>query len=489
MSSSVLSRLSARLHTSPEETEQVLFALVDQIRRKVNEEGAAIVPDLGIFRQFNGNLVFEPVETLSVAVNYRFAGLEPVLLSPSSPPQIYRKREVLVESSEDEKPVPEPPPHPVAKQADDSGRERSKQESTPSPWAPVGNAPVQNEPTDPVLPSTPDDFSPGSLVSDNTIEEDAYGQPEPPPSSEIPIAGSPEMPGEDTGEDQYMPNSRVDTGPSTDELDETAEPAPPTAEERLEPPGPVHQGQPLFKEWTEDDFESEAVEENVENTDDAEVPVSVLSTHPEQEVSPSDRKEPLPPPPLKPAVRQPKPPAQRTRHFSIPLIIGIVFLVAFVGVLAFMFLSDTRTPVVDPESSIVEEVPTEPAPTDSFAASVPPQVETPGETIEAEPVTTSVWDAPLRSSDGIDGRAGGYTIIVASRGSQDAAQPAVEQYRGQGFRTSILHGAYRDVSRYRIGVGQFRTEAEANTALGENDSELPDDAWVMPVSSDLEILD
>lgn len=457
MSSSVLSRLSARLHTSPEETEQLLFALVDQIRRQVKEEGSAIVPGLGVFRQFNGNLVFEPAETLSIAVNYRFAGLEPVLLNPSSHPQFYRKREVLVEVPDSDKP----------------------QLETPAPLEPS----LPDDPDGADRESAQDSWSSG-LEPEETVSEIDNEQ-------ESPAPATPQPTFQDLLDEHLnRPEAGTEDQSVVDDYDESVEPVDSSVtEEDVESPVSVLPGQPLFKEWTEETFESEAVVEEADHTGNADEPASVRPTETEPVASlPPERV--VPPPPVRTPIRESKPAASRPRRVSIPLIVGVVFLAAFVGVLAYMFLSNTPAPYEEPQPSITEAIPEEPLTTDSVAASVPTEVEpmTPGETTEPEPVTTSVWDSPLRSSDGIDGSAGGYTIVVASGVSREAAQPALERYRRQGFRTSILNGAYREVSRYRIGVGQFQTEADANAALRENDDALPDDAWVMPILSGFEVL-
>src|SRR5690554_3341605 len=227
MSSSVLSRLSARLHTSPEETEQLLFALVDQIRRQVKEEGSAIVPGLGVFRQFNGNLVFEPAETLSIAVNYRFAGLEPVLLNPSSHSQFYRKREVLVEVPDSDKP----------------------QLETPAPLEPS----LPDDPDGADRESAQDSWSSG-LEPEETVSEIDNEQ-------ESPAPATPQPTFQDLLDEHLnRPEAGTEDQSVVDDYDESVEPVDSSVtEEDVESPVSVLPGQPLVKEWTEETVESETL--------------------------------------------------------------------------------------------------------------------------------------------------------------------------------------------------------------------------------------
>ena len=77
--------------------------------------------------------------------------------------------------------------------------------------------------------------------------------------------------------------------------------------------------------------------------------------------------------------------------------------------------------------------------------------------------------------------AGGFTIVVASRTSEQAARDLLPDYRQQfseqGYAVDLVSGTSNGVTRYRVGVGQFNSRSEARTFLDQNQDRLPQGAW------------
>lgn len=89
------------------------------------------------------------------------------------------------------------------------------------------------------------------------------------------------------------------------------------------------------------------------------------------------------------------------------------------------------------------------------------------------------------ASRGFDRSAGGFTIAVASRESESQARALVDQFRRNlsdtNLRIDLVVGESGGTTRYRVGVGQFSTRAEANNMRNEMQSRLPNGAWPVPI--------
>jgi hypothetical protein len=105
---------------------------------------------------------------------------------------------------------------------------------------------------------------------------------------------------------------------------------------------------------------------------------------------------------------------------------------------------------------------------------------------------TSTQDAPSSSEtdpdpsstdaeDGLDPSAGGWTVVVASRQDQSEAADLVETFRqrfdDREVPVDLLEGTVDGETRFRVGVGQFPSQIEAETFLDANGASLPDGAW------------
>lgn len=159
---------------------------------------------------------------------------------------------------------------------------------------------------------------------------------------------------------------------------------------------------------------------------------------------------------------------------------GVVVLVAALGIVYLTLLQPEPTEQIAEETS-GQEAP----PPDTAAAAADTTALAAGEEAapeETPPVQPEAESTPLRSPEGIDRSAGGYTIVVFSETSESLAQDVADRYSEQGYRTGALAFEEGGGTRYRVGVGQFQTLDEATA---ERDllagGELPDDAWILRI--------
>ena len=110
------------------------------------------------------------------------------------------------------------------------------------------------------------------------------------------------------------------------------------------------------------------------------------------------------------------------------------------------------------------------------------------DTTVAAPVPPPVAQAKAPRARGLtaEERAqGGWTIIVASEGSQREAELRLPLFRTRlqeaGYPVDIFAALGDDPPRYRIGVGLFASQKEAASAQARLTAQLPEDAWVLKV--------
>ncbi|PSQ95802.1 MAG: hypothetical protein BRD55_09240 [Bacteroidetes bacterium SW_9_63_38] len=130
--------------------------------------------------------------------------------------------------------------------------------------------------------------------------------------------------------------------------------------------------------------------------------------------------------------------------------------------------TDTTTASTEPaETEPVEDQPTDEAP----AAPSPTTSSTSSDTTSASPTPTLAPDD------------GGWSIVVASRASREAARSLADTYRDrfpdQNIPIGVLEATVDGVTRYRVGVGQFSSSADVQRFLDENSDPLPDGAWAL----------
>ena len=98
---------------------------------------------------------------------------------------------------------------------------------------------------------------------------------------------------------------------------------------------------------------------------------------------------------------------------------------------------------------------------------------------------TSTTDPQPQQLGGIDRNAGGFTIVVASETSRGAAESAAQAYFNLGHPVDILVGRRGGTTRYRVAVGQFRSQRLALSAKRQMAGSVPSDAWPLRIGRDM----
>lgn len=170
-------QLAEHLGLDADAARDVLEDWVEHIRHQLRAEGQTTIQGLGVFRRFNGTIVFEPTQELARMVNSRFTGLEDLTVSagPEPMPAAALPGEAdALELQETEPgegivgiypitPTPEetPPPEPPAAEP-----EASEFAPPAASALPEEHAPETTEPAEPTLPepAAPDEAEPEAEV-------------------------------------------------------------------------------------------------------------------------------------------------------------------------------------------------------------------------------------------------------------------------------------------------------------------------------------
>lgn len=87
------------------------------------------------------------------------------------------------------------------------------------------------------------------------------------------------------------------------------------------------------------------------------------------------------------------------------------------------------------------------------------------------------------SESGIIPSNGGWSVVVGSRATRDAASQLVSTYRDRigdsQAPVDILEATVENSTRYRVGVGQFSDRSDAQDFMEQYKSDLPDGAWTV----------
>lgn len=252
----------------------------------------------------------------------------------------------------------------------------------------------------------------------------------------------------------------------------------------------------------EDTGESDADETLV---DEAAVAAALAAT-PEESPSPGEPGEEVVAPHPHPVQRGPNRFAQEQERPRTPLLVaGIVAVVLLIGI-AWWYLLLPDTPAVDEPTAVeqtdpapVAEVPADSSDAQVAAADAPsaetpaagapavetpaaeaPAVETPDAAAPAPTQAQADEDGPLRGSEPVDPSQGGYTVVVASEATQNAAERVARRFSREGYRTGVVAGEVEGRTHYRVAVGQFRTLRSATAARDRlQGGAFPRDAWVL----------
>ena len=89
MSQPLIRELAARLQVDEARAASLLHSFVEQLRRHVDGGSDAVIPGIGRFSKAGDGISFEPDPALSTAVNFRYAGLEPIEIESQELPAAF----------------------------------------------------------------------------------------------------------------------------------------------------------------------------------------------------------------------------------------------------------------------------------------------------------------------------------------------------------------------------------------------------------------
>ena len=89
MSQPLIRELAARLKVDEAQAAALLRGFVDQLRAEIDAAGGAVIPEIGHFEKSGDRLSFHPDPALSTAVNFRYAGLEPIEIEAQELPAAF----------------------------------------------------------------------------------------------------------------------------------------------------------------------------------------------------------------------------------------------------------------------------------------------------------------------------------------------------------------------------------------------------------------
>ena len=92
-------------------------------------------------------------------------------------------------------------------------------------------------------------------------------------------------------------------------------------------------------------------------------------------------------------------------------------------------------------------------------------------------------DVAALSGGPIDVSADGWTLVVFSTRSRAVAESHAARYREAGYRTAVVPGRAGGRTWYRVGVGQFASEADADRLRDRLPPQAPPGTWALPLRS------
>jgi chemotaxis protein histidine kinase CheA len=477
MSASLIEQLAARLGISTEEAERSLQTLITHLHEEIRAKGEAAIPGLGVFRRDRASLTFEAAPALEIAANYRFAGMPALPVSPE-PEEPVAEIEELVEETEEEEAVPEEADvrseeevaeaeESVAEEPSLPIEEEEEEEEETVAGDAAGAEEADEETEAPVEAEAADLFEAGAFEESFESEEEVWEAPR--DDADHPLGPLPEPDFEEADydvveeeveieaevEEVEIEAEAVETGDSEDE------------EEAAEAEAEAEDEESIFNViHFEDD---EEVKEIVEPAGEASEPETeeedVFVSEEEIETIKKAAMQP-PPAPLRTAVRR-----DRDSRAGLFIVIGVLAVLAG----AFFAYQVLKPGSEEPETpALTEGRP----PADTSAAAAPPSADSARTEAPAQP------EQPVRRTlGGIDRKAGGWTVIVASETSREAAEAAAQPYLDLDLPVDVLRGVSKGVTRYRVGVGQFAGQAEAEAAIRRLGDRLPPGAWPLRITS------
>jgi len=489
MSDSILSLLADELDTSPKKAQKLLIAMLREVKKRARREGVRL-PNLGTFREADGELTFDPSPSLARAVNHRFEGLESEDLGTAPDPA----------ADEDE---------------DDEGPSTITLGYQNSDWTPLD---AEEDTTEDSGDDSDEDTEEFQVpAAEEAADTDEFEVPESAPASAAPAEpeGSDDAPQPTETEELYPLVEDVPDG-SGDEADTSASDTSPAepAEASSDNPADDEHGS-LSGIW--DDEEQAASEQSEEEFDPFEAKPTASSEAPSSSDAPSNVEESAALDPdaaqeieAEQSDREPTTPSAKDDDASSSSS-GSVGARLGVGLLAVLLLGGAawyvlgRQGTVPPPRQTFAQLQSqvnnlssassakEPSSAESAEIGTPPsataEVGTGSSSSTGASTTEASDDANAPSASGEDASspraltpsAGGWTVVVASRTQRGPAESLVEKYRRtfaeERLPVGILPSVVDGQTRYRVGIGQFDSRSNAQQLLEEAGAQLPQGAW------------
>jgi nucleoid DNA-binding protein len=509
MSDSILSLLADELDVPPKQAKKLLVAMLREVKKRARREGVRL-PEFGTFRESNGKITFEPSPSLARAVNHRFEGLqsEDLATAPNT------------EEEDDQ---------------DDEGPSTITLGYQDSDWSPLDDKAKgtgETEDTGEAEEDEPDTEEFEVPSADDTPDAEE-SEPSDAATSEVdeeePAAEEPAEPPSSQTEELYP---FVENGPDGEEESETA------AEQQEEVVDEEHDS--LSDIWESDEDESEPASSSAGEAEPAEPfsPSSDMETTDEPDSEPHPATNPSPaqdaptsevdidPSVQEPAASEGEAGSDDGRSTGVRVLAGVL-VVLLLGGAAWYVLGQQGTvqppratfaqlrAQIQPQennrstsdsppvgTSSQESASTTAATESNSTASSKPDPETQGNDAVDPPTASATTQTESASSEDagtadpadqaasttqanasrtINEAEGGWTVIVGSRTNRNAAQSLVEKYRtaftDQTLPVDVVTGTVENTTRYRVGVGQFDSRADAESFVDRANQKLPKGAW------------
>jgi len=474
MSTSILSALADDLDVSPEQAQKLLIAMLREVRKRARREGVRL-PEFGTFRESDGRLTFEPSPSLTRAVNHRFEGLQSEELDTAP-------------NTDDDQ------------DSDDGGPSTITLGYQDSDWSPLdeesSSATADDEEDE--EPDTEDFEVPSP---EETADTDEFRPSGPAARESEQEAGQPDRLRPDT--DSYVGGADGE-GRGPDEA-ETAEPQ--GAENRQTAADEEHDS--LSDIWASDEEEEETDDFSFPDEDPAPASPSAASpTESTPEPEPAPAADPTAPsdasPPGETVDRQAREPAPSSTDTSADpegstgaRVFAGLLVVLLLGGAGWYVLGQQGTlqppqetfsqvkkqvrPLLESGSPASNSPPSTQADDGSTASNEGPSATDESSGESATDQTSSTTQAS--AAQAIDPANGGWTIVVGSRTERATAQSLADKYRAmfepRNLPVDVVAGTVNNTTRYRVGVGQFDSQADAQRFLENATQELPEGAWTL----------
>lgn len=519
MSDRLLSQLSKRLGLPESKTAPILKALLKQIRQRAEKKSGVTIPDLGTFAMgSDGNLQFDPAPALEEAANEAYAGLDQEPVVPTEASSDEAPSDVPDSASESTSQSTSPSqeagaaePSGVSQQASQEQQDDDATEEFTAPSPPSSRrsgASKTDEGADtgslwPVQSASPRPASSSQETDSGTEARDAKAAADTDAVEPTPTESSSEA--SSLGQSERTPDEDL---PATNTSDDD-----PLDDDFWSRDREWDLSSVAFGDAPDEEFGDSSEDEEAETTEtsDSPAPTSAVSSSEESPVrasqatertnapisssgaSSQSTQEPDDPEDVESvessADASPKSSTGRIAFIAVLLIAALIggWIVlgergtvpspgALIETLRTSLSSDTDAA---PAAADADDAETAPDPSLSASTDSEDDGASP-DTDEAPPSDPA--DETVQPAPDIDPDAGGWTLVVASRTQESEAEALQESYasslQGTGLPVSVLPSEGPDgTMRYRVVIGQFSSQEEAQNIRELHSALMPDDAW------------